>query len=201
MTEAACDKQKAKAQDTENVMPDAAQADAKTACGCGKEAASSEEKKDTAVAELTEKLQQAEKKIAENYDMYVRAMAEVENTRKRAEADVLKAEKFGIDKFATNLLPVMDSLEKAMEHAQKEEGPMKDGLLAIYRQLVHAMEVSGMKSFEPVGEKFDPNRHQAVTVVPPAEGQESGTVATVFQKGWMIQERVLRPVMVAVAQG
>ena len=69
MTEAACDKQKAKAQDTENVMPDAAQADAKTACGCGKEAASSEEKKDTAVAELTEKLQQAEKKIAENYDM------------------------------------------------------------------------------------------------------------------------------------
>lgn len=101
------------------------------------------------MAELTEKLQQAEKKIAENYDMYVRAMAEVENTRKRAEADVLKAEKFGIDKFATNLLPVMDSLEKAMEHAQKEEGPMKDGLLAIYRQLVHAMEVSGMKSFEP----------------------------------------------------
>ena len=169
MTEAACDKQKAKAQDTENVMPDAAQADAKTACGCGKEAASSEEKRDTAVAELTEKLQQAEKKIAENYDMYVRAMAEVENTRKRAEADVLKAEKFGIDKFATNLLP--------------------------------AMEVSGMKSFEPVGEKFDPNRHQAVTVVPPAEGQESGTVATVFQKGWMIQERVLRPAMVAVAQG
>ena len=82
MTEAACDKQKAKAQDTENVMPDAAQADAKTACGCGKEAASSEEKKDTAVAELTEKLQQAEKKIAENYDMYVRAMAEVENTRR-----------------------------------------------------------------------------------------------------------------------
>ena len=74
MTEAACDKQKAKAQDTENVMPDAAQADAKTACGCGKEAASSEEKKDTAVAELTEKLQQAEKKIAENYDMYVRAI-------------------------------------------------------------------------------------------------------------------------------
>lgn len=58
-----------------------------------------------------------------------------------------------------------------------------------------------MKSFEPVGEKFDPNRHQAVTVVPPAEGQESGTVATVFQKGWMIQERVLRPAMVAVAQG
>ena len=107
MTEAACDKQKAKAQDTEDVMPDAAQADAKTACGCGKEAASSEEKNDAAVAELTEKLQQAEKKIAENYDMYVRAMAEVENTRKRAEADVLEAEKFGIDKFATNLLPVM----------------------------------------------------------------------------------------------
>lgn len=60
---------------------------------------------------------------------------------------------------------------------------------AIHRQLVHAMEVSGMKSFEPVAEKSDPNRHQAVVVVPPAEGQESGTVATVFQKGWMIQER------------
>lgn len=77
MTEAACDKQKAKAQDTEDVMPDAAQADAKTACGCGKEAASSEEKNDAAVAELTEKLQQAEKKIAENYDMYVLSLIHI----------------------------------------------------------------------------------------------------------------------------
>ncbi len=153
------------------------------------------------VAELTAKLEASEKKVASNYDLYVRAKAELENARKRADADVLKAHKFGNEKFATNLLPVVDSLEKALDHAKDMDGPLKDGLEAINRQLLHAMEVSGMKPFDPKGEKFDPNLQQAVTVVPKSEGLEPGMVAAVFQKGWMIQERVLRPAMVAVVQG
>ncbi len=173
-------------------------------CAEGAEMAEGQENTaETAEPSLAEKLEQAEKKIAENYDLYVRAMAEVENTRRRADAEVLKAQKFGVEKFASNLLPVIDSLEKALEHSKDSEDPLKEGLEAIQRQLLHAMEVSGMKRFDPKGEKFDPNLHQAVTVVPAAAfpGLESGTVADVFQKGWMIQERVLRPAMVAVVQG
>jgi len=150
---------------------------------------------------LYARLQEAEKKIAENYDLYVRAMAELENARKRADSDVLKAHKFGVEKFAGNLLPVMDSIEKALEHAKDDTSPIKEGLVAIERQLTHALEVSGMTRFSPVGQKFDPNLEQAVTMVPAAEGQEPGTVAMVFQTGWMIHERVLRPAMVAVGQG
>ena len=152
-------------------------------------------------ADLCARLQQAEQKIAENYDLYVRAMAELENTRKRRDRDVQDAHRYGVDKFAGNLLPAMDSIEKALEHAKDESGPLKEGLVAIERQLMHALEVSGMTRFDPLGEKFDPNREQAMTMVPAAEGQEPGTVAMVFQKGWMIQERVLRPAMVAVVQG
>lgn len=150
---------------------------------------------------LKEQLEAAEKKIAENYDLYVRAMADLENTRKRANAEVLKAHKYGIEKFAANLLPVIDSFEKAIDHAADDQGPLKEGLLAVYRQMVHAMEISGMKCFDPKGQKFDPNFHQAVSMVPASESAAPGTVAVVFQKGWMIQERVLRPAMVAVAQG
>lgn len=150
---------------------------------------------------LREQLDAAEKKIAENYDLYVRAMADLENTRRRADADVLKAHKFAVEKFAKALLPVADSFEKAIEHAAGEEGPMKEGLVSTYRQLVHALEVSGMKQFDPKGEAFDPNFHQAVSMKPAAEGEKPGTVAIVVQKGWMLQDRVLRPAMVIVAQG
>ena len=81
----------------------------------------------SAEAILKEQLEAAEKKIAENYDLYVRAMADLENTRRRADADVLKAHKYSIEKFAQGLLPVVDSFEKAIEHAANEEGPMKEG--------------------------------------------------------------------------
>lgn len=155
----------------------------------------------SAEAILKEQLEVAEKKIAENYDLYVRAMADLENTRRRADADVLKAHKYSIEKFAQGLLPVVDSFEKAIEHAANEEGPMKEGMLSTYRQFTHALEVAGMKMFDPKGEPFNPHFHQAVSMMPAAEGVKPGTVAVVVQKGWMIQDRVLRPAMVIVAQG
>ena len=182
-------------------------------CGCGGDAcrcgdkAENEAAADAAKAEVDElaetakKLEAANAKAAEHFDLYVRAVAEMENVRRRCAEDVQKAQKFSIEKFAQNLLPVVDSLEKAIEVSQDMEGPMKEGVQATYRQLVHALEVSGMKMIDPKNEKFDPNTQQAIAMVPAAEGLTAGHVAQVFQRGWLIHERVLRPAMVSVVQG
>lgn len=182
-------------------------------CGCGGDAcrcgdkAENEAAADAAKAEVDElaetakKLEAANAKAAEHFDLYVRAVAEMENVRRRCAEDVQKAQKFSIEKFAQNLLPVVDSLEKAIEVSQDMEGPMKEGVQATYRQLVHALEVSGMKMIDPKNEKFDPNTQQAIAMVSAAEGLTAGHVAQVFQRGWLIHERVLRPAMVSVVQG
>ena len=176
------------------------------ACRCG-DKAENEAAADAAKAEVDElaetakKLEAANAKAAEHFDLYVRAVAEMENVRRRCAEDVQKAQKFSIEKFAQNLLPVVDSLEKAIEVSQDMEGPMKEGVQATYRQLVHALEVSGMKMIDPKNEKFDPNIQQASAMVPAAEGVTAGHVAQVFQRGWLIHERVLRPAMVSVVQG
>lgn len=154
-----------------------------------------------AEATLEEQLAAATAKAAENFDLYVRAVAEMENVRRRAAEDVSKAQKFSIEKFAKNLLPVMDSLEKAIEMTAEIEGPMREGILATHRQLVHALEMSGMTVIDPKDAKFDPNTQQAIAMVPAVEGKSAGDVAQVFQHGWKIHERVLRPAMVSVVQG
>lgn len=154
-----------------------------------------------AEASLEDQLAVATAKAAENFDLYVRAVAEMENVRRRAAEDVSKAQKFSIEKFAKNLLPVMDSLEKAIEMTAEIEGPMREGILATHRQLVHALEMSGMTVIDPKDAKFDPNTQQAIAMVPAVEGKSAGDVAQVFQHGWKIHERVLRPAMVSVVQG
>ncbi len=154
-----------------------------------------------AEASLEEQLAAATAKAAENFDLYVRAVAEMENVRRRAAEDVSKAQKFSIEKFAKNLLPVMDSLEKAIEMTAEIEGPMREGILATHRQLVHALEMSGMTVIDPKDAKFDPNTQQAIAMVPAVEGKSAGDVAQVFQHGWKIHERMLRPAMVSVVQG
>ena len=176
------------------------------ACRCG-DKAENEAAADAAKAEVDElaetakKLEAANAKAAEHFDLYVRAVAEMENVRRRCAEDVQKAQKFSIEKFAQNLLPVVDSLEKAIEVSQDMEGPMKEGVQATYRQLVHALEVNGMKKIDPKNKKFDPTTQQAIAMVPAAEGLTAGHVAQVFQRGWLIHERVLRPAMVSVVQG
>lgn len=154
-----------------------------------------------AEASLEDQLAAATAKAAENFDLYVRAVAEMENVRRRAAEDVSKAQKFSIEKFAKNLLPVMDSLEKAIEMTAEIKGPMREGILATHRQLVHALEMSGMTVIDPKDAKFDPNTQQAIAMVPAVEGKSAGDVAQVFQHGWKIHERVLRPAMVSVVQG
>ena len=130
----------------------------------------------------------------------MRALAEMENSRRRAEEAVEKAHKFGVEKFAKNMLPVLDSLEKALELAGEERNPMIEGIEATYRQMVQAMQQSGMTEINPVGEKFDPAVHQAIAMVPAQADQVSGQVAQVFQRGWLINGRVLRAAMVSVIQ-
>lgn len=176
-------------------------------CACGAEGEhAAEGHAEAATPDTVETLQTAlklaEAKVIEHYDLYVRAMAELENTRRRASEEVQKAHKFGIEKFAENLLPVVDSLEKALEVTKDDQdNPMREGMLATYRQLVHALDVSGMKPIDPKGEAFDPHKHQAIAMVPAPEGVAAGNVVEVFQRGWLISERVLRPAMVSVAQG
>lgn len=185
-------------------------------CGCHEETAPAaataaqatvkpEEKPQTASEDPVKRLQQelanAQAKAAANYDLYVRAVAELQNTRKRCADDVVKASKYAIDKFAEGLLPVVDSLEKALEITADAKGPMRDGLLATHRQMMHALDVSGLQPIDPAGQKFDPASQQAISMVPAAAGQTPGTVAQVFQRGWKIHDRVLRPAMVSVVQG
>ena len=149
---------------------------------------------------VEELLTAAKEENAKLQDLYLRALAEAENARRRAEDAVEKAHKFGVEKFAKNLLPVLASLEKALELSKDPEDPVMQGVQATYRQFVQAMEKSGMTEINPVGEKFDPTRHQAIAMVPAQEGQTSGQVAQVFQRGWLISERVLRAAMVSVVQ-
>lgn len=154
--------------------------------------------------DLAQRLALAEAKAAEYFDQFVRARAEMENVRKRAQEDVSKANKFAIESFAESLLPVRDSLEMALSVASPTMESLREGVTATLRQLVSALEKNRVIEINPVGEKFDPNRHQAIATVPAAGTQPpvpANHVVAVLQKGYLINERVLRPALVSVAQG
>ena len=154
-----------------------------------------------AATDLVAELEAARLKAAENFDLYVRARAEMDNVRRRAEEDVAKAHKYGIESFAEALLPVADSLDKALEASSGQIGPMRDGLELTARQLAEALRTGGLKEINPLGERFDPHTQQAIAVVPAPAGVAGGHVVAVLQKGWIIADRVLRPALVTVAQG
>lgn len=148
-----------------------------------------------------ERLAELEAKHAEMADAYLRAKAEAENTRRRAEEEMGKARKFAVEGFADSLLPVKDSLEAALaiENASAEQ--LREGTHATLRQLTAALERNKVLEIAPpTGTKFDPHQHQAISVVPAPEGteQEAGTIVAVLQKGYLISERVLRPALVTV---
>jgi len=150
------------------------------------------------LAGLQEQLRQAEQKAAEHHDAWVRAKAEVENTRRRAQEDVLKAHKFAVEKFAIDLLAVKDTLEMAL--ADSNPDTLRPGLELTLKNLVSAFERASIVELNPVGGSFDPNCHQAMSVVPASVGTPDNTVAQVFQKGYRLAERTLRPAMVVVAK-
>jgi molecular chaperone GrpE len=136
--------------------------------------------------------------IKEFQDQFLRAKAEVENARRRSMEDVAKAHKFAIEGFAENLLPVLDSLNAALTDSGADSAKMKEGIELTLKQLVSALEKGRVVEINPVGEKFDPHRHQAIAMVP--HEQEANTVVTVLQKGYLIADRVLRPALVTVSQ-
>ncbi|MEM5344084.1 nucleotide exchange factor GrpE [Paraburkholderia azotifigens] len=142
-------------------------------------------------------LAEAQAKVAELQESFLRAKAETENVRRRGQEDVAKAHKFAIESFAEHLLPVVDSLEAAVTHSSDDLAKVREGVELTLRQLTGALEKGKVLALNPVGEKFDPHRHQAISMVP-AE-QEPNTVVAVLQKGYVIADRVLRPALVTVA--
>lgn len=147
---------------------------------------------------LEEALRQAESKAAENYDAWLRAKAESENIRRRAQEDIAKAARFAIDRFAKDLLPVKDSLEAALAVDAASVESLRSGTELTLKQLIAAFEKSMLSEINPLGAKFDPHRHQAISVV--ESPQEPNTVVTVLQKGYLLADRVLRPALVIVAK-
>jgi molecular chaperone GrpE len=142
-------------------------------------------------------LAEAQAKIAELQDAFMRAKAETENVRRRAQEDVTKAHKFAIESFAEHLLPVVDSLEAALAHGSDDLAKVNEGVELTLKQLSGALEKGKVVAINPVGEKFDPHRHQAISMVP--SEQDANTVVSVLQKGYVIAERVLRPALVTVS--
>ncbi len=131
-------------------------------------------------------------------DQYLRAKADAENARRRAEDEISKARKFAVESFAESLLPVADSLEAGLGIKDATAEQMREGAQATLRQLLAALERNKVIAINPgAGTKFDPHQHQAISVVP--SEQEDNTVVSVLQKGYSIVERVLRPALVTVA--
>ena len=144
-------------------------------------------------------LAEAQAKLTEMQDAYLRAKAEADNTRRRAQEDIAKAHKFAIESFAESLLPVKDSLEMALKVETPSIESLKEGVDMTLKQLVAAFDKHRLIEVNPQpGEKLDPMKHQAISMVP-AE-QEANTIVTVLQKGYMISDRLLRPALVTVSQ-
>ena len=150
------------------------------------------------VPSLEEQLAALQARLTEANDNFLRAKAEAENTRRRADEEVSKARKFAVEAFAESMLPVKDSLEAAIAIPNASNEQLLEGTHATLRQLTAALERNKVMAINPpAGTKFDPHQHQAISVVPAA--QEANTVVMVLQKGYVISDRVLRPALVTVA--
>jgi molecular chaperone GrpE len=143
-------------------------------------------------------LKQAELNAQEHHDAWLRAKAEMDNVRKRAQIDVANAHKYAVEGFASELLSVKDSLEAAMAIDNASVEGLKNGVELTLKQLENAFSRFHVLEINPIGEKFDPHRHQAIGMM--ESNQEANTVVSVLQKGYLLNDRVLRPAMVMVAQ-
>ena len=152
----------------------------------------------TAAPTLEEQLADLQARLTEASDSFLRAKAEAENTRRRADEEVSKARKFAVEAFAESMLPVKDSLEAAIVIPNATNEQLLEGTHATLRQLTAALERNKVLAINPpAGTKFDPHQHQAISVVP-AE-QDANTVVAVLQRGYLIADRVLRPALVTVS--
>lgn len=161
-----------------------------------------EDNQDAKVAELEAALLATQAQLKEQQDAVLRAKAEEQNVRRRAEGDIDKARKYALKKFAGELLPVIDNLERALENGDKENEAAKallEGVELTLQTFISTVEKFGLTVINPVGEAFNPELHQAIGMQASPD-HESNTVMIVMQKGYSLNEQVLRPAMVMVAQ-
>jgi len=147
---------------------------------------------------LEEMLKQAELNAQEHHDAWLRAKADADNIRKRTQMEIANAHKFAVESFSSELLAVKDSLEAAIKVETADLASMKSGVELTLRQLVSVFEKFNLSEIHPMGEKFDPHKHQAISMV--EADAAPNTVVSVLQKGYLLHDRVLRPALVMVAK-
>lgn len=153
-------------------------------------------------SELQQQVDTLAEQLAQAKDQTLRAHAEMQNIKRRARQDVEKAHKFALEKFIDSLIPVVDSLEKGIESAEQAEGSHEaiiEGMNLTLRQFLSALEKASVQQVNPEGQPFDPNFHQAMSMVPNPD-MEPNTVMDVFQKGYTLNGRLVRPAMVVVSK-
>jgi len=148
--------------------------------------------------DMGELLRQAQQQAQESHDAWLRAKAEADNARKRAQIDLANAYKYATESLAGELLPVRDSLEAALATNAGSPDALRSGVELTLRQLNAVFEKANLKEINPLGEKFDPHRHQAISMLP--SEKEPNTVIDVLQKGYSLHDRVIRPALVTVAK-
>ena len=151
---------------------------------------------------IEQQLDQAQASIKEYWEQILRLKAEIENNRKRSVRDVENAHKYALRNFSESLLPIMDSMEMARKAAEAENASLEsiiEGTELTMSMFIQVLEKHGLQQVDPVGEKFDPEQHQAISMVED-ESVESNTVIDVMQKGFMLNDRLVRPAMVVVSK-
>lgn len=152
-----------------------------------------------AVAELEQALQEANDRADANGDMHMRSLAELENVKRRAQKDIEQAHKFALEKFSIDLLAVKDSLELGLSVEDADVEKIREGTELTLKMLTQVLDKFNIVELDPVGETFDPNQHQAMTMQPSSE-HSPNTVISVMQKGYLLNDRLLRPAMVIVSK-
>ncbi len=152
--------------------------------------------------DITTELQKALEEAEKQKELVLRTMADMENLKRRTRIDVENAHKYGLEKFVNALIPVMDSMEMGLDAAKKEEASVEsiqEGLDMTFKQMLDMLDKFSVERINPKGEKFDPKTQEAMTMIPSPE-HESNTVVDVIQKGYVLNERLVRPARVIVAQ-
>ena len=181
-----------------NVRPDQPQTAPESAANAPVATSGAAPADEQTAADLNAQLQAALAESLQTKDALLRALADSENMRKHAQTDIANAYKYAIEGFATNLLPVKDTLEMALADNASTTEQIKLGVDLTLKNLAAAFDKAKVVEINPLNQKFDPNRHQAVSQI--ESDQPPNTVVQVFQKGYLLQDRVLRPAMVAVAR-
>ncbi|PCJ38144.1 MAG: nucleotide exchange factor GrpE [Moraxellaceae bacterium] len=157
------------------------------------------EEANVSISDLESQLAASQAKVQDQQDSVLRAQAEMQNVRRRAERDVTNAHKFALDKFASDLLPVVDTLERALQSAAESDETTREGVELTLKMLTDTLKKHGVEQLDPTGEPFDPEMHQAMSMQPNPD-MEPNTVMAVLQKGYSLGGRLVRPAMVIVSQ-